>query len=440
VQEDLGLTATPRTSIDPSVPRATAQPRLASEPRILDAVVAELADAGVAGEPRSLRLLYLVGTSRLLARPCSIALKGPSASGKSYLVGRVLELFPPSAYYCLSAMSERALAYDTEPLGHRMLVIYESAGLQGEMASYLVRSLLSEGRINYVTVERGKDGLRSRRITRQGPTGLITTTTAVNLHPENETRLISLTVTDTPEQTRAVMLAPAQPARSESDHAEWHEFQTWLAEQSIEVAVPYAEALAEHIPPVAVRLRRDFPTLLTLVAAHALLHQRTRPRSDTGAVLATLEDYQVVRELVADLMADAAERAVPELVRETVHALAALDDGDVLGEGVTNARLAAHLGIDKSTAQRRAKVAISRGYAKNLETGRGRPARLILGDPLPEDQSVLPTAEALAHAMSPGPVVTTPGSGDDVYPSGAWLSREEEGVRVSAQVEAEGRA
>jgi hypothetical protein len=321
-----------------------------------------------------------------------------------------------------------------------MLVIYESAGLQGEMASYLVRSLLSEGRINYVTVERGKDGLRSRRITRQGPTGLITTTTAVNLHPENETRLISLTVTDTPEQTRAVMLAHAQPARSESDHAEWHEFQTWLAEQSIEVAVPYAEALAEHIPPVAVRLRRDFPTLLTLVAAHALLHQRTRPRSDTGAVLATLEDYQVVRELVADLMADAAERAVPELVRETVHALAALDDGDVLGEGVTNARLAAHLGIDKSTAQRRAKVAISRGYAKNLETGRGRPARLILGDPLPEDQSVLPTAEALAHAMSPGPVVTTPGSGDDVYPSGAWLSREEEGVRVSAQVEAEGRA
>ena len=40
-----------------------------------------------------------------------------------------------------------------------------------------------------------------RLIEREGPTGLLVTTTAISLHAENETRLISIPVDDTPEQT-----------------------------------------------------------------------------------------------------------------------------------------------------------------------------------------------------------------------------------------------
>ena len=69
-------------------------------------------------------------------------------------------------------------------------MLYEAAGLGSDFASYLVRSLLSEGRLSYETVEKTADGLRARLIERQGPTGLLVTTTAVKLHPENETRLI----------------------------------------------------------------------------------------------------------------------------------------------------------------------------------------------------------------------------------------------------------
>ncbi len=441
VQQDLGLSTVPGAADHPSESGATAQPRIASLPRILDAVAAHLTAGGVAGELRSVCLLYLVTTSRLLARPCSIVLKGPSSSGKSYPVGKVLELFPRSAYHVQSAMSDRALVYDDEPLVHRMLVLYESAGMHGELANYLMRSLLSEGRIHYTTVEtKSTKGIAARQILREGPTGLITTTTSVSLHPENETRLLSLTVSDTPAQTRAVMLAHAQPVSSIPDQSQWHEFQDWLAGGTTEVAVPFARDLAIRIPPVAVRLRRDFPTLLTLIAAHALLHRASRSRDQAGLVVATLEDYEVVRDLVADLMADAAGRAVSDIVRETVRALAALDDGgDLLSDGVTNARLAAHLGIDKSTALRRAKVAISQGFARNLETGRGRPARLIPGDPLPDDQPVLPTVQALSRGMSPTPGATPAGSGDEVYPGGAWLSRDGTGVMAGVpSVEAEG--
>ena len=103
-------------------------------------------------------------------------------------------------------MSERALAYGTEPLSHRFLVLFEAAGLESDFASYLVRSLLSEGCVRYETVEKGKDGeLKARLVEREGPTGLIVSTTSVALHPENETRLLSLAATDTADQTKLVL-------------------------------------------------------------------------------------------------------------------------------------------------------------------------------------------------------------------------------------------
>jgi hypothetical protein len=293
-------------------------------------------------------------------------------------------------------MSEHALVYDREPLAHRMLVLYEAAGVSGDIASYLVRSLLSEGRIDYVTVIKTKNGLEPRRITRDGPTGLITTTTAVSLHPENETRILSPTVTDSPRQTRAVMLAYVSGRWADRDRQAWHELQTWLAESAIDVVVPYGETLAAAIPPVTVRLRRDFPTLITLIRAHALLHHLHRDRDPDGAVIATFEDYATVRGLVSDLLADAAEHALPATVRETVEAVATLTrDQDPLDEGVPVTRVAGLLGVDKSTALRRVRVATARGFLRNLEDRRFRPARLVLGERLPGDAALLPPVAEL---------------------------------------------
>lgn len=404
----------------PDGPATVQPPQLASERHLLELVAAELAASGVAGEARLVQLLYLVVTSRLLERPCSVAVKGPSAGGKSYLVEQVLGLFPPDAYYALSAMSERALAYDREPLVHRMLVLYEAAGIQGEIASYLMRSLLSEGRISYVTVVKTKNGLEPKHITREGPTGLITTTTAVSLHPENETRLLTLTVSDSPAQTRAIMRAHALGVRRGRDRRAWHDLQTWLTGAVVDVVVPFASTLAEAIPPVTVRLRRDFPAMLTLIEAHALLHQLRRGRDPDGRVIATFEDYATVRGLIADLLADAAEQAVAETVRDTVTAVHQLTRDDMLDEGVPVTRVAGVLGVDRSTALRRVRVAIARGFVRNLEERRGRPARLIAGEPLPEDFLLLPTTAELERLHG-----CRPGDGEDLaieldYPRSAW--------------------
>ena len=144
---------------------------LAESSDILGAFVEALQCRGVVGETRAAKLLYLALTSRFLERPVSVAVKGPSSGGKSFLVEQVLAFFPAAAYYTLSAMSERALAYSEEPLAHRFLVLYEAVGLRGEFATYLLRSLLTEGRMRYATRPRDGAGGSSPRSTITGPCG-----------------------------------------------------------------------------------------------------------------------------------------------------------------------------------------------------------------------------------------------------------------------------
>jgi hypothetical protein len=367
---------------------------LAQDEDILERFADGLARSGVAGESRVAKLLYLAITSRLLERPVSVAVKGPSSGGKSYLTEQVLRFFPESAYYALTAMSERTLAYSEEPIKHRFLVLYEAAGMSGEFATYLIRSLLSEGRVRYETVEKTSEGMKPRLIEREGPTGLIVTTTAVKLHPENETRLLSLPVTDTQEQTRDILVALAEEASGDPPNLEeWHALQQWLQQAEKHVTMPFAKRLATLIPPVAVRLRRDVGAVLNLIRAHAILHQATRERDPEGRIVATLEDYAAVRELVAELISEGAEATVSTTVRETVEKLKSLHDDE--REAITIAKLAEELKLDKSTAWRRVRTAIERGYVKNLEDRKGRPARLVPGDPLPKDLEILPTVARL---------------------------------------------
>jgi hypothetical protein len=302
----------------------------------------------------------------------------------------VLEFFPPEAYYLLTAMSERALAYGTEPLAHRFLVLFEAAGLESDFASYLVRSLLSEGCVRYETVEKDKDGgLTARLVEREGPTGLIVSTTSVTLHPENETRLLSLSATDTRDQTKLVLARLAADDLEEPDLTRWHDLQVWLATAEHRVTVPYAAALAELVPPVAVRLRRDFRAVLSLIRSHALLHQASRERDPVGRIIATVEDYEVVRDLVDDVISEGVEATIPATVRETVEAVAAAV------EPLSTRELGQRIGLDQSAASRRWQAARRLGYLKNLEDKRGKPARIVTAEPLPEEQELLPSVEAL---------------------------------------------
>jgi hypothetical protein len=376
---------------------------LANRPLVLDDFADDLRRLGVVGEERAAKLVYLAVVSRLLDHPVSVAVKGPSAAGKSYTTTTALRFFPERAFYRLSGMSDRFLAYDAEPVAHRMIVVAEAAGL-GETGAYVVRTLLSEGRLDWGTVEKAGNGLQARRIVKEGPCGLVITTTAVRLHPENETRLLSLPVNDTREQTERILdsLAAAAEQTSEQptpDFATWHALSDWLECGECRVVIPFAAQLARAIPAVAVRQRRDFGQLLTLVQAHALLHRESRERDGGGRVVATLEDYAVVHALVADLFGEAAGTEVSATVRETVGAVTALLEAKPAESEepatVAVVDVAKRLKLDKTAALRRVRTATQAGYLENLESRKGRPSRLILGESLPERLELLPSLERL---------------------------------------------
>jgi hypothetical protein len=147
------------------------------------------------------------------------------------------------------------------------------------------------------------------------------------------------------------------------------------------------------VSPLAVRLRRDFKTLLMLIRAHALLHQATRPRDGKGRVVATPEDYGAVRLLIGPLVAEGIDATVKAEVREIVEAASHL-----LAAGISEVHqtdLVRSLKLDKSSISRRVAAALDAGFLRNLEERKGRQARLVLGDPLPADVEVLPSPERL---------------------------------------------
>lgn len=366
---------------------------LAPAPDILSRVDEDARRSGFAGPTVILLVVFLAAMSRLFAKPVSVALAGPSSAGKSFTIQKALEFHPPEAVFVVTGMSEKALIYMDTDLKHRMLVIQEAAGLSGDFLSYGIRTLLSEGRLDYWYTD--FDVRKARQITKEGPTGLITSSVG-KVDAELATRVIMPTVKDDSDLTKAIMVASAEEVHEVADRGPYHDLQRYIAAGPCGVTVPYAKRLAIEADSSAVRMRRDFPAVLELTRAHALLHQDTRDRNEDGRIVATPDDYAAVHTLVAELVAEGAERAVPETVRETVKAVneIAFKPGGP-DEPVTIAALAKHLALNRSSVSRRANRALDLGFLKDESLGRGRAKKLLAGDPMPEDTGVLPPPEIL---------------------------------------------
>lgn len=385
------------------------KPPLADEPDILSVFVKDIERAGLAGEQQAAKITYLALTSRLLPwgkptnRPVSAIAKGTTSTGKSYTQRTVLRFFPAEAYFDLGSMSKKYLLYTDESLEHRFIVVAEWASIAGDdeiVAS--LRTLLSEGHLVHGTVD-GDGKRQARKIEKDGPTGLLMTTTAATTDVELETRCLAFLTDDTPDQTKRVFETLARLEDKDDldvDFDRWHDLQRWIAEAGEHrVVIPFARELARLMPTTATRLRRDFVSMLCLVRAHAILHQATRERDDRDRIVATIGDYKAVNELMDALVAEAVEANVSPATRQTVHAVRDLLERKKT-EHVSIKAIQNELGIGKSATYDRVKRAAVAGFLVNKTKEGERGWKVALGADLPDSGTFLPIPEDVFQAYS----------------------------------------
>jgi hypothetical protein len=372
----------------------------------LQLVEAEIRAQGFGGDARAPVLGYLAATSRVLkprrgSMPAHAVFKGPSSSGKNAALSAALRLLPEEACHVIDAGSPRVLIYEEAELVHRVVVFSEADSLpagEDNPAASAVRNLLADGDLHYKVTERdpasGRLGVRT--VVRAGPSVLLTTSTG-SLGTQLMTRLFTIEVPDEPQQLRAALAAQAAmelddpPPPNEALIA----FQRYLqASAPIDVVVPFAKQLSAHLGRGSSqpRVLRDYPRLLSLIKAVAVLRIAQRVRDSRGRIVATLDDYAAVHPLVAD--AYQASTGASARVRDAVAAVRTLTTERPVGSTVTVTEVANSLGVSVPSATRRVRDAIAGGWLVNEEVRRSQKAMLRLGEPLPET-SLLPSRREL---------------------------------------------
>jgi hypothetical protein len=381
---------------------------LAQAPDLMDRVVRQVQDMGVVNERELITLTYITATSRVLAHPTNILIKGVSGGGKSFTALHTLALVGQDFVNQLTSSSALSLVYDTRPLAHTVMLLFEANQMQADKQAdkdstfaMLVRTLISEGRIvHQTTVEdpNSPTGRRVERIVREGPIALITTTTG-ELYSENETRMLAWHIHEDRDQTKAVMAGLADRAAgsvaASTDLSIWHDLQRWIALGPDDAVVPFARQIAAEIQPLMVRFRRDVGSLFSFIKASALLHQAQREVDTQGRVIATIADYALAYSIFTKVMAESSGKSIPanvhavvKLIAERAGAAATKPTGmrfqrvEAAGHAaevtISSEQIGTATGIGKTAAYRAVIAALDLGFLANSEFRRSKPFKLVL--------------------------------------------------------------
>lgn len=296
-----------------------------SSDRLLYKIKRALERQGIIGEDKNKLLLYLIYTSRLMKKPISCVIKGLSSSGKSYLMIGTLSLIPEEDKKILQQATARAFYYMGEDsMSHKVVAIGEIHG--ADESQYSIREAQdgsNDGDLIIYTVE--KDPETNTMITQEkrvrGPVSFVTTTTDVEINPENETRNFSLYVgidENKIKQTQKVLedrYTFQENPLSPDESALLHNAQRCL-EANVKVKIPYVKFVLDSFPTNKVRIMRDRARFLVLIETIAVLHQfnRNTYKDEDGnkCIDATIEDYSIAAELLDEILLDTVEEFPPK--------------------------------------------------------------------------------------------------------------------------------
>ena len=383
----------------------------------LIAIGREIRAQGYGGDIRPAMITRIAMTTRLLmmrrgSMPAHLLLLGPSSAGKNWLVTVNTISMPASAHHVIPAGSAKALIHDHAPLQHRLVIFGEADSLpagEDNPAASAIRNLLTDHHLWYALPVRHPQTGRceTERITRPGPSVLITTSTKT-LGDQFMTRVFTVEVPDDRAYLQAALEAQAcieLDGLPQSDPTLVAFEDSLQAQAPWRVMVPFAPELARLLGkvPVGARILRDYPRLISMIKAVAVLRHARRKRagSGEGALLATLDDYAAVYDLAHATYAESATGGGAR-VRAVVAIVADLrDKADAATDGrtVTIHAVGKALRLSYNAARYRCHAALTSGWIVNLAEIDGRYDLAPAEDTGPQP-SGMPTPQALADAIA----------------------------------------
>ena len=191
----------------------TAATELLGQPDLMGRVTADLGSLGVVGEETNLLICYLATVSRLCERPFGVLVQSSSAAGKSTLAEAACSLVPTRTWSrSRRSPPKRSTTWTVAISPTRCSPSPRSRvriGPPMRSSCWSVKGGSRSPRPARTIYRQAVDGQRSRSPVRFR---LVMTTTAAEIDPELENRLVVLGVDENEMQTRAIQAAQRQAA------------------------------------------------------------------------------------------------------------------------------------------------------------------------------------------------------------------------------------
>lgn len=287
-------------------------------PNLMECILEDLENIGCTGEVLNKKLLILTYCSCKISRPLGLLAKGESSSGKSFLIGKIGEIFPIEWIVSRTRLTSQALFYlGKDFLKNKVLIIAERDGVEGT-ADYSIRCLQSENQLSISVPNFDKESGRINSDTHivNGPIAYIESTTQSNIYVDNENRSLSIFLDTSEEHTLEIYKKLCQPyligseAKVNKENICKKYQNAFRTLKSINIKIPYINLI--KFPTKPIRVRRDFSKFISLIETSAYLYQYQREKVVVDGIeyiIANLDDYRLAYDIASVILA----RTIKEL-------------------------------------------------------------------------------------------------------------------------------
>lgn len=315
-----------KLNIDPQIQNPIED--LSQDPQLYKKRIDLINQSGVVEERKAIAMYFAALDSRLIFSDDNsiLAVKnsGRFGSGKSYTLDKCLKIFPKTAFYFLTSASKKSLFYLGEnDLKHRTLIFAEGLQLQSNKGDsdliYVVRSLLSEGRVKYQVPEMRKGGRHTEEKKLNGPTSFITTTIVEKLENQLEDRLFTIHPDETYQQTKRIVDMEGNKRAGKVEGLDKKTLKIWRifhdSLRPVKIIIPFAPKISQFVnqrktPPIS--LRRAFKRVMSVIETVACFHQHQRNRDEQNRVIADISDYWMALQIKREAFMESIESQSPE--------------------------------------------------------------------------------------------------------------------------------